>query len=88
VDSSYLALLVDLGVVGFSALVFLFIAVAHASRAARTSALGVSLGLATASILAMSSLAAFLVITQGYALTWMLAALLLRAARPVGTPAR
>jgi O-Antigen ligase len=85
VDSSYLALLVDLGLIGSSAFLFLLLAIAYACRGARTSAIGVSLGLATGAVLAMSGLAAFLLLTQGYALTWMLAALLMRVARPVAS---
>lgn len=80
VDSSYLALLVDLGLAGFSAFLFLLIALASAARAARTSALGLALILATLAVLGMSGLAAFLAITQGYALTWLLAGLLLSVA--------
>lgn len=88
VDSSYLALLVNLGLIGFGAFVFLVLAIVRAALGARDTALGVSLGLATASILLMSGLAAFLVITQGYALTWLVAALTIAMARrrDTGTP--
>jgi hypothetical protein len=82
VDSSYLALLVDLGLVGFGAFLVLLTGIAHAAWGAHRSAIGVSLGLAFIAVLAMSGLAAFLMITQGYALTWMLAALLIKAAKP------
>jgi hypothetical protein len=86
VDSSYLALLVDFGLVGFSAFLILVAGIAYAARDARRSAIGVALGLAIIAVLTMSGLAAFLIVTQGYALTWVLAALLIRAAKPSGAP--
>jgi hypothetical protein len=75
VDSTYLVMAVELGLVGVAAFVVLAIAIARAGIGAIHTPVGSAIAFSLLSVLAMSVLAAFLVITQGYALTAVLAAL-------------
>lgn len=75
VDSTYLVLAVELGLVGLAAFVVLAMAIARAGIGAIRTSLGSAVAFSLLSVLGMSVVAAFLVITQGYALTTVLAAL-------------
>jgi hypothetical protein len=76
VDSSYLVIVVEMGIVGLAAFLALIASVFAASRPAWSNAHGMALGLGWVSILVMSIVAAYLNVTQGYATFWLLAALL------------
>ena len=89
VDSSYLVVVVEMGLAGLAALLALLFAIAWQARYAVRVREGLALVLAVASIVVISLVAAFLQITQGYALFTLLIALVVVVARCVGqTPAR
>jgi hypothetical protein len=90
VDSTPLALIVEIGIAGLLALVAVGLAVLMRARGAERTAEGLATYLALFSIAGMSLVAAYLLVTQGYASFWFLAALLpaLQPAIPSGFPAR
>jgi hypothetical protein len=84
VDSSYLVVVIEMGIAGLLAFVGLIVSVFAASRAAWSNPVGMAIGLACLSILGMSTVAAYLNVSQGYATFWLLSALLVSAGTFVG----
>jgi O-antigen ligase/polysaccharide polymerase Wzy-like membrane protein len=82
VDSSYLAMAVEMGLVGLATFLALTVAVAITGFPARLSADGLSLLIALGALLGMSVVAAYFNVTQGYSTLWLLAALLLAHRSP------
>ena len=80
VDSSYLVVAIEMGLVGLLAFLGLIASVLWAGRRAWSSRAGMSLSLACVAILAMTAVAAYLNVTQGYATFWLLAALMVNDA--------
>lgn len=76
VDSSVLAIVVETGLIGLAALLAVALAALARGRGAQRTAEGLATYLAVLSIGAMSVVAAYLVVTQGYASFWLLAGLL------------
>ncbi len=88
VDSSYLVVVVEMGLAGLAALLVLLFAIAWQARYAVRVREGLALVLAASSIVVISLVAAFLQITQGYALFTLLIALVVVVARCVGQTPR
>jgi hypothetical protein len=84
VDSSYLVNAVEMGIVGLVAFLVLVGSVLVAGRRAWSTHDGMALGLSCVAILAMTALAAYLNVTQGYATFWLLAALMVNSAVAAG----
>ena len=80
VDSSYLVVVIEMGLVGLLAFLGLIASVLVAGRWAWWTREGMALGLACVAILAMTAVAAYLNVTQGYATFWVLAALMVNNA--------
>jgi hypothetical protein len=80
VDSSYLVVAIEMGLVGLLAFLGLIASVLAAGRRAWWTREGMALSLACVAILAMTSVAAYLNVTQGYATFWLLAALMVNNA--------
>jgi len=80
VDNAYLSLLVELGIVGSAAFVFLLGVIVLLTRRAWSSAFGLALSIAPICDLAMGVFATTFKASQGYAALFVLAALALAAA--------
>jgi O-antigen ligase len=75
VDSIYLSLLVEVGIVGTISFLLLVIAILAGSRRSWSSAVGLALGIALVGLLTMGAFASILKSTQPYAAFCVLAAL-------------
>lgn len=84
VDSSYLVVAIEMGLVGLLALLGLIASVLWAGRRAWSTREGMALSLACVAILAMTAVAAYLNVTQGYATFLLLAALMVNNAAAAG----